>query len=49
MRQPTTTPPEARERRFVMGPERVQVTILTTGPRPTAATTSSTASCPRAR
>jgi quercetin dioxygenase-like cupin family protein len=31
MRQPTTTPPEARERRFVMGPERVQVTILTTG------------------
>jgi mannose-6-phosphate isomerase-like protein (cupin superfamily) len=28
---PTTTRPEARERRFVMGPERVRVTILTTG------------------
>jgi uncharacterized RmlC-like cupin family protein len=31
MRHPTTTRPEARERQFVMGPERVQVTILTTG------------------
>jgi quercetin dioxygenase-like cupin family protein len=31
MRYPTTTRPEARERQFVMGPERVQVTILTTG------------------
>jgi quercetin dioxygenase-like cupin family protein len=31
MRHPTTTRPEARERRFVMGPERVQATILTTG------------------
>jgi quercetin dioxygenase-like cupin family protein len=31
MSQPTTTRPEARERRFVMGPEQVRATILTTG------------------
>jgi quercetin dioxygenase-like cupin family protein len=31
MRHPTTTPSEARERQFVLGPERVQATILTTG------------------
>jgi quercetin dioxygenase-like cupin family protein len=31
MRQPTTTPPEARERQFVLGPERARITILTTG------------------
>jgi quercetin dioxygenase-like cupin family protein len=28
----TTTRPDARERQFVLGPERVRVTILTTGP-----------------
>lgn len=31
MRHPTTTRPEARERQFDLGPERVQATILTTG------------------
>ena len=31
MTHTTTTTPGARERRFVMGPERVQATILTTG------------------
>jgi quercetin dioxygenase-like cupin family protein len=31
MRHPTTTRPEERERQFVLGPERVQATILTTG------------------
>lgn len=30
MGQPTTTRPQAQERRFVMGPEQVRVTILTT-------------------
>jgi quercetin dioxygenase-like cupin family protein len=30
MRQPTTPRPEAREREFVLGPERVRATILTT-------------------
>jgi quercetin dioxygenase-like cupin family protein len=30
MRQPTTTGPAAGERRFVIGPERAQITILTT-------------------
>jgi quercetin dioxygenase-like cupin family protein len=31
MRHPTTTRPEVRERQFLLGPERVQATILTTG------------------
>jgi quercetin dioxygenase-like cupin family protein len=31
MVQPTTTRPVARERQFVIGPERVRITILTTG------------------
>jgi quercetin dioxygenase-like cupin family protein len=31
MRHPTTTRPEAHERQFVLGPEQVQATILTTG------------------
>jgi quercetin dioxygenase-like cupin family protein len=31
MRHPTATRPAAEERRFVMGPEQVRVTILTTG------------------
>ena len=30
MRQPTTPRPEAQEREFVLGPERVRATILTT-------------------
>jgi quercetin dioxygenase-like cupin family protein len=31
MHHPTTTRPEASERQFVMGPEKVRATILTTG------------------
>ena len=31
MRHPTTTRPVTRERQFVMGPERVRASILTTG------------------
>jgi len=49
MRQPTTPRPEAREREFVLGPERVRVTILTTAAETDGPTTSSTVSCQRAR
>ena len=45
----TTTRPDARERQFVLGPEKVRATILTTGAETAAATTSPTAGSPRAR
>jgi hypothetical protein len=45
----TTTRPDMRPRQFVLGPERVRATILTTGAETGGRTTSPTAGCPRAR
>ena len=45
----TTTRPDMRERQFVLGPERVRVTILTAGAETGGRHDFTDSCCPRAR